>query len=279
MLSKNDRERLLLQLGGRVGPRRSPLRVILRGVNWEIVAGFLIVLAFLGYVLWQGQANMVIPATVAFVVVGWIFSLCLHEFAHAAMAVLGGDDSASTESYLSFNPLHYVNPIFSILLPVLFILLGGIGLPGGAVYLRRDLIRSRGWQSAVSLAGPLMNLLCAVLLALPFRAPSLAGGHVALAGAMAVLAYFEVFAFLLNLLPIPPLDGFGAIASWLPVAVRAAAWQFGNFSILILFLILWYVPGVSTFFEVLISDILAPFGVDPFSLAYGLSHLFFWQQP
>ena len=103
-----------------------------------------------------------VPGTVGFIVFGWVFSLCLHEFAHAATAYLGGDHSDSTRSYLSFNPLKYLHPVFSIVLPLVFILLGGIALPGGAVYLNRNLVRSRGWQSAISLAGPLMNAVIAI---------------------------------------------------------------------------------------------------------------------
>ena len=130
-------------------PRRSrnTVRALAAHVNWEIVAGFVIVLGFLSYVLATGNDVWRVPGTILLVLVGWIFSLCLHEFAHAATAFLGGDRSDSTATYLSFNPLKYLHPILSILLPVVFILLGGIGLPGGAVYLRRDLVRSRGWQS------------------------------------------------------------------------------------------------------------------------------------
>ena len=54
-------------------------------------------------------------------------------------------------------------------MPLLFLLIGGLGLPGGAVYIDRSRLRSRHWSSAVSLAGPLSNALLAVLPALPFR--------------------------------------------------------------------------------------------------------------
>src|SRR5262249_60351399 len=144
-----------------------------------------------------------------------MLSVALHEFADAATAYLGGDHSDSTRSYLTFNPLNYINPVLSIVLPLLFIFLGGIGLPGGAVYLRRDLVRSRAWQSAISLAGPLMNVLCVAIIVLAFRFPFVQQ-HVFLASALAVLALLEVYAVVLNLLPIPPLDGFGVVAPFLP---------------------------------------------------------------
>ena len=69
------------------------------------------------------------------VLVGWIFSLCLHEFSHALVAYYGGDTTVREKGYLTFNPLKYTHPVYSLLLPMLFLLLGGIGLPGGAVYI------------------------------------------------------------------------------------------------------------------------------------------------
>ena len=95
------------------------------------------------------------------VLVGWVFSLCLHEFSHALVAYLGGDFTVREKGYLTFNPLKYTHPIYSLLLPILFLVMGGIGLPGGAVYIETWRLRSRKWESAVALAGPLSNLVLA----------------------------------------------------------------------------------------------------------------------
>jgi Zn-dependent protease len=100
------------------------------------------------------------------VIVGWIFSLCLHEFSHAIVAYYGGDTSVKDKGYLTFNPLKYTHPFYSIVLPMIFLLLGGIGLPGGAVYIDTWRLRSRRWQAAVSLAGPAANLVVAIVLAI-----------------------------------------------------------------------------------------------------------------
>src|SRR5512136_2159172 len=111
------------------------------------------------------------------VIVGWIFSLCLHEFSHALVAYYGGDTSVRQKGYLTFNPLKYTHPVYSILLPMIFLLLGGIGLPGGAVYIETWRLRSRRWESAVSLAGPAANLVLAVLLSIILHfAPVTASG-------------------------------------------------------------------------------------------------------
>jgi Zn-dependent protease len=79
---------------------------------------------------------------------GWVVSLCLHEFAHAYAAYRAGDTSVEAAGYLTLNPLKYAHPLLSIVLPVIFIAAGGIGLPGGAVYLHPHTFRSRTTQAA-----------------------------------------------------------------------------------------------------------------------------------
>jgi Zn-dependent protease len=253
----------------------NPLRTILAEVNWEFVAGFIILIGFSVAALWQDQPSLVVPGTIGFVVFGWIFSLCLHEFAHAATAYIGGDHSESTRGYLSFNPLKYLHPVFSILLPLVFILLGGIALPGGAVYLNRNLVRSRGWQSAISLAGPLMNAVVAIVASIPFWL-GIADAHPALAEALALFIFFQVFAVVLNLLPIPPLDGFGVIAPWLPGDLRNTLYSFGNFTFLLIFLAVWYIGPVNEALFGTILNILAALQVNPYLFEVGYNTFYFW---
>src|SRR5437879_5534266 len=58
----------------------------------------------------------------------------------------------------------YHNLLMSLILPILFLLLGGIALPGGAVYINHSALRTRAWSSAVALAGPVGTLLCGLLI-------------------------------------------------------------------------------------------------------------------
>src|SRR5262245_37361926 len=99
----------------------------------------------------------------------WVFSLSLHEFGHAWVAYRGGDHTVAEKGYLTMNPFRYLPPVQSLLLPLLFVILGGIGLPGGAVYINRELLRSRAWDTAVSLAGPAMDLLLIVIIGMAFK--------------------------------------------------------------------------------------------------------------
>jgi Zn-dependent protease len=189
---------------------------------------------------------MATVVTFLVVIVGWIFSLCLHEFSHSLVAYYGGDTSVRDKGYLTFNPLKYTHPVYSILLPMIFLLLGGIGLPGGAVYIETWRLRSKRWESAVSLAGPVANLVLAVVLTVILHfAPVLAGG---VWPGLAFLALLQVMAAVLNLIPVPPFDGYRVVAPFLERDVRARIDQASNLIMLGVFFLLWYVPFVNTFF-------------------------------
>ncbi len=180
------------------------------------------------------------------VMVGWIFSLCLHEFSHALVAYLGGDTSVRDKGYLTFNPLKYTHPVYSLLLPLLFLVMGGIGLPGGAVYIETWRLRSKKWESAVSLAGPFSNMLLAVVLGLVLQAaPAGAGG---IWPGLAFLALLQLSAVVLNLLPVPPFDGYAALAPFLPMDLRQKIAQAATFIVLGVFVILWNVSFVNNAF-------------------------------
>ena len=180
------------------------------------------------------------------VVLGWVLSLTLHEFSHAFVAYRGGDYTVREKGYLTFNPLKYTHPVYSILLPLLFLLLGGIGLPGGAVYIETWRLYSRKWVSAVSLAGPISNLFLAVVLGMIMRfAPVSAGG---LWPGLAFLGLLQVTAALFNLLPVPPFDGYGAMRPHLSPAWRERMDSFAQVSMWVVLAVFWYVPCVSGLF-------------------------------
>lgn len=102
---------------------------------------------------YAAATNTAPPKLWIFVVVlaGWVITLCLHEFAHAATALAGGDTSVRARGYLTLNPFRYVNAAYSIVIPVVVLAIGGIPLPGGAVLIENHRLRSRGWSSLVSL--------------------------------------------------------------------------------------------------------------------------------
>ncbi len=213
--------------------------------------------------------------TFIIVIAGWIFSLCLHEFSHAVVAYYGGDTSVKDKGYLTFNPLKYTHPVYSIVLPVVFLLLGGIGLPGGAVYIETWRLRSRRWESAVSLAGPAANLVVAVLLAiiLNFTTPTSSG----IWPGLAFLALMQISALVLNLIPIPPFDGYRALAPFLNQELRARIDQAGGVIVMLAFLALWYVQAVNAFFWQVIIQISDWLHIPVLLAVQGLNQFQFWR--
>jgi Zn-dependent protease len=180
---------------------------------------------------------LLIAGVVIFVAAGWVASLSLHEFGHAMVAYRGGDHSVAHKGYLTLDVRKYTDPVLSIVLPLIFLIIGGIPLPGGAVWIDRGSLRSRGTSSWVSLAGPLSNLAVGAALALVVALVPMAGGLVI---AMSYLALLQIVTFILNILPIPGLDGWGAIEPYLPPRARELGAKVRPWAPIILFGILWF---------------------------------------
>jgi Zn-dependent protease len=213
--------------------------------------------------------------TFLIVVIGWVFSLTLHEFSHALVAYRGGDFTVREKGYLTFNPLKYTHPVYSILLPLLFLLLGGIGLPGGVVYIENWRLYSRKWETAVSLAGPVSNFLLAILLGVFLRfAPVSASG---IWPGLSFLALLQVTAALFNLLPIPPFDGYGALRPHLDPGLREKMDAFGQISMWVVLAAFWYVPLVGSLFWGLVGLIARLIGIPVDLAVLGQSWFMFWR--
>ena len=176
--------------------------------------GLVAVFALSGWLAWGGIGSATLDV-VLFVVSGWLVSLCLHEFGHALTAYRSGDRSVAARGYLTLDPRRYSNLLLSLILPLVFLFLGGIGLPGGAVWVDHGAIRNRLRESLVSLAGPLVNVLCLLAMAAPFALGLPTFEHQVFWSALAFLAFLQLTAALLNLLPMPGLDGGNALRPWL----------------------------------------------------------------
>lgn len=215
------------------------------------------------------------PLTFAFVLTGWVLAVMAHEFAHAGVAYLAGDHTVREKGYLSFDPRRYGDLGTSLVIPLLALALGGIGFPGGAVYLRDDLMRSRGWRAAASLAGPGATLV--VLLVLT-AALNLGGAMPpALFAAIAMLAFLQATALILNLLPLPGLDGFNAIRTFLPRAWAPAIRKAEGLAILVLLAALFLLPGFSDLLFGLAVTVAAALGAPPSAMQAGWDAFHFWR--
>jgi Zn-dependent protease len=235
---------------------------------------FLVILAITigsGWVLWNRLWSEGV-FTFIFVTFAWIVTLCLHEFMHAFIAFRNGDSSVLYRGYLTLDPLRYTHVVYSLILPIIFLMVGGIGLPGGAVFVDRSALRTRFARSAVSIAGPLTNVAVAILLAV---AIALRPDNRGFWAALSFLLFLQVTAALLNLLPIPGLDGYGFLEPYLPPTWARQASAIAPFAIFGLFALLW-IPAINRAFFGLIDGIVQLLGVPPLGVSVGYDLYTFW---
>jgi len=241
-----------------------------------VFVGILAVTAVTGWATWTGFAEQPGVAVFLFVTAAWIVSLCLHEYAHARTALHSGDISIGSKGYLTLNPFAYTHALLSIVLPVIFVIMGGIGLPGGAVFIERGRIQGRWKHSLISAAGPLTNVLFAAVCTAPFWLDALDGVPPGFQFALAFLALLQVTAAILNFLPVPGLDGYGVIEPWLSYNIRRQVEPFAPFGLLAVFAILW-IPSVNREFFDVIDTVLRGLGVDQGYADCGQWLYRFWQ--
>lgn len=224
------------------------------------------------------------PSATVFVFVtgGWITSLCLHEFGHALVAWLGGDKGVADKGYLTLNPIRYTHSLFSIIFPLVFLVMGGIGLPGGAVYINSSAIRSRRMRSLTSAAGPIATGTVAIVLLVPFAVglvnlDLVVGAHFPFWAGLALLAFLQLTGLFFNLLPIPGLDGFGILEPYLSQGVSRSIRNLGYFTYIIIFLLFFNNTPVSRGFWNLIAFISSLVGLDYDLVYFGFSIFQFWR--
>lgn len=149
----------------------------------------------------------------------FFLSLSVHEFAHAYIAYKKGDPTAKALGRMTINPLKHIDLIGSILMPFISYFTGSmfIGWAKPVPVNRSNFRKPKSDDIAVSLAGPVSNLLIAflfTLLIILFIKFSI--GNEGIIKVMWLGVTFNVFLFLFNLLPVPPLDGSHVILNLFP---------------------------------------------------------------
>jgi len=247
------------------------------GTGWPISLSFLgLVSALLG----SAAAMLAFPTyahwgVFPLVLAGWLVSLCLHEFGHAIVAYRCGDRSVRAKGYLTLDLLRYTHLQYSIVLPLAFLALGGIGLPGGAVYINKRALRGRLHRTLVSAGGPVATL--AVFLAL--LAILIAGRgliDMPLQAALAFLAFLQLTALVFNLLPVPGLDGWGVLDPWLPSKLRELGRRWAGIAPFVL-VVLLLVPPVSRAFWDGVYALSRSTGLDVWAICQGRGLFEFWR--
>lgn len=154
---------------------------------------------------------------ILFLLVSIVVSLVLHETMHGYVAYLLGDDTASEAGRLTLNPLKHIDPLTTIVLPAILIITTGIPfLAAKPVPFNPNRVKFGEYGSAlVGIAGPLTNLILAVLAAIAFR---IFGANLQGTGleAIVIFAQVNVGIFIFNMIPFPPLDGSRLLYAFAP---------------------------------------------------------------
>ncbi len=255
-------------------PASAALRAVRPG---PVFLGLVVAAVAGGVLLWRSGAErsgLAIGGMWLLILAGWIISLCLHEFAHAFTAFRYGDTSTELRGYLTLDPRKYTHPGLSIGLPLLIILMGGIGFPGGAVYLNTAGM-TKAQRTRVSLAGPLTNLVLGIALLATVGMLDITRSNLNLLSGLAMLGFLQITATVLNLIPMPGFDGYGAIEPYLSQETRRSAAQIAPFGFLLIFVLL-FVPVLNRAFFGLIYGIVELFNVPAGLVGEGWRLFLFW---
>lgn len=163
------------------------------------------------------------------------YSIILHELAHAFSAYKLGDPTPKYEGRLTLNPLAHIDPIGTILIPLLTLFTSGFifGWAKPVLYNPYNLKNPQKDSIYIALLGPLTNIILSIVFALLYKIfsydPFLFGLRINL-----ILALF-------NLLPIPPLDGSKILLTKIPLEIYAYLETYG-FLLIIIFLLIFFQP-------------------------------------
>lgn len=205
---------------------------------------------------------------IPYVLVTLLIAFTIHEWAHALVALAFGDDTAKNQGRLSLNPLVHID-LFGLLL----ILIAGFGWAKPTPVNRFKLKKRRLGSVLVSLAGPISNLLLAIIgvgIYSILLNTSYEYGSV-IPTFLMVFVNLNIVLFVFNLIPLPPLDGYQVLIEFLPLSAREKLEPVERYAMLI-FLIIALTPisqfTIQPIFNTVIPFIyrmiLGIFGLTPF---------------
>lgn len=186
----------------------------------------------------QASEYFVTAATLALA----IYSIVLHEVAHALAAFLLGDPTAKLRGRLTLNPIKHIDPFFTIIMPLILYLTAGFVFGGAKPvpvnpYLFKKM---RKGMAITGMAGPAMNLLIMLTCVLVARLLRLLVESDFLAGPLLVfywifvgVGFWNMILMVFNMLPIPPLDGSRLLYYLLPRDLAAQVEKLERFGLLI----------------------------------------------
>jgi Zn-dependent protease len=190
-----------------------------------------------------------------FSIIFLILSIVLHEISHGYAAERLGDPTARLAGRLTLNPLKHLDITGSFVVPLITYFLGGFifGWAKPVPYNPYNLRDQKWGEAKVAAAGPLSNILLAILFGLTIRLGLVSG---MLINAVSIIVFINLLLAIFNLLPIPPLDGSKILFSILPykyIQIRTFLERYGFALVLLFILFLWrlVLPIIFFFFSLI----------------------------
>jgi len=188
-----------------------------------------------------------------FLVLSFVIAVIIHEYSHGWMALRLGDDTALKSGRLSLNPLVHIDPVGTVLLPLLLLAVGFIpfGWAKPVPINPYNFNDQKKDVALVSFAGPVANLILATIAALLLRLGGVIPSKTILLGAtqeifnpfinfLFYLILVNLFLGFFNLIPIPPLDGSKILSAYLPRNINWKYKKIAPYGILIIFILLYF---------------------------------------
>lgn len=195
---------------------------------------------------------------IIFIIVIVVMSAVIHEFSHGYAAYRMGDSTAKYQGRLTLNPIPHIDPLGSIIVPFALAMFGGIIVAWAkpVPFNPYNLSNQRWGPAYVAAAGPLSNILIAVLFGIIVRMAGVFALPAALVQVILMIIFINIILAIFNLVPIPPLDGSKILFSFLPYRlgyIRQFLEQYGFFLVLIFVFFLWsfIFPIVSFIFSLI----------------------------
>jgi Zn-dependent protease len=177
--------------------------------------------------------NNLTGTDLVYILISMVVSLSIHEAMHAYAAHALGDTTAEDRGRLSLNPLRHIDPLTTLALPIVTLILFKIPiLAAKPVPFNPDRVKYGEYGAAlVAAAGPLANIVLAILGALLAKATS----SQALFNFLDTFVILNVAIFIFNLIPIPPLDGSRVLYAFAPEPLQDLMRQIEPYGLFIIF--------------------------------------------
>jgi Zn-dependent protease len=203
-----------------------------------------------------------------FIIIILIMSVVVHEVSHGYAALMLGDSTAKYQGRLTLNPLKHLDPVGSIIVPLLGYFAGGfiIGwakpVPFNPYNLRAEKwgLPAQAGEAIVAIAGPLANIVLAIIFGLVIRfSPGFTIVNQSFLSLAAFVVFINITLAIFNLVPVPPLDGSKILFTVLPYKWQHIREYFERYGLIFVFIFIFFLwpivsPIINFLFTLLVGQ-------------------------